>query len=306
MRYRIERFDRIGFGAPVREHHFECRIAPWDDAGQRLTGLEIVVDPGAEVGSHRDCFGNQVHRSALLGAHERLVVHMTAEVQTLLANPFDFEPIAPAREAEWIADSLRQAPRLWDYVLHRSVLTPSLDQASMSELAQAEEVVELGLPLWRPGVALLAQTQDLVDWISAEFTHDPDLAPAASLDELLLRRSGTASDLAHLLIAVARSWQMPARFVTGYLDPAYFQPDDSAPQGTTEARAQTLHSWVEMLIPGGGWRGFDAAHGLVADDTYVRLAVGRDLGDVAGFRQSFKGDGEPDGLVSEIDVRRLE
>jgi transglutaminase-like putative cysteine protease len=305
MRYRIERIDRIGFNAPVREHHFEYRIAPWDDAGQRVAGLEIVIDPGAEVGSHRDCFGNQVHRAALLGAHERLAVHMTAEVQTLLANPFDFEPVSPAREADWIADSLRQAPRLWDFVLHRSVLTPSLTSTALSELAAGDELAELGLPIWRPGVALLTQVQEAAAWVSAEFNHDPDLAPAASLDELLLRRSGAGADLAHLLVAIARSWRIPARFVTGYLDPAYFEPDDDAPE-TTDARRQTLHCWMEILIPGGGWRGFDAAQGLVADDTYIRLAVGRDLRDVVGFRQSFKGDGEPDGLHTEIDVYRLE
>jgi transglutaminase-like putative cysteine protease len=305
MRYRIERVDRIYFSAPVREHHCEFRIAPWDDASQRLAGLEVVIDPDAGVGSHRDCFGNQVHRAALLGAHERLAVHMTAEVQTLLANPFEFEPVPLVREADWIADSLRQAPRLWDFVLHRSALTPSLDAAALSELAAGDELAELGLPVWQSGVGLLMQMQAAADWVNAEFSHEPELAPAASLDELLLRRSGAAADLAHLLVAVARSWRMPARFVTGYLDPAYFQPDDDAPEGTA-ARPQTLHCWMETLIPGGGWRGFDAAHGLVADETYLRLAVGRDLRDVVGFRQSFKGDGQPDGLHTEIDVHRLE
>ena len=42
------------------------------------------------------------------------------------------------------------------------------------------------------------------------------------------------------------------------------------------------------------------------DDTYVRLAVGRDLDDVTGFRHSFKGDGEQIKTETRIDVQPME
>lgn len=301
MRYRIERSEQARFSAQVREHHFETRVAPWDDAGQHLEQLEVSVEPTAEVASHRDCFGNQVHRAALLGAHDACVVRMVAEVETRLANPFEFDIVPPEREAAWIADSLRQAPRLWDFVLHRSALTPAIDALFGDDAAASAPEVAV----WRPGVALLTQVQEACDWMQAEYAHDPALPPCDGLEDLLHARSGCSADLAHLLIALVRAWQMPARFVSGYLDAAYFDPDDEAPEGT-EARPQTLHYWMEVLIPGGGWRGIDPAQGLVADDTYVRLAVGRDLGDVTGFRQSFKGDGDFIGVETEIAVRRLD
>ena len=55
------------------------------------------------------------------------------------------------------------------------------------------------------------------------------------------------------------------------------------------------HAWAEVLIPGAGWRGFDATLQLVADATYVAVAVGRDGQDAAPQRGSFKGEeaGEP-------------
>ena len=301
MRYRIERIEQARFSASVREHHFECRLAPWDDAGQHLRQLEVSVEPAAEVASHRDCFGNQVHRAALLGPHDACVVRMVAEIDTRLANPFQFEAVPPEREPAWIADSLRQAPRLWDFVLHRGALTPTLDTALDDE---AESLLP-NAPAWRSGVALLTQMQEACDWVRSEYAHDPSRAPADALAELFERRSGSSADLAHLLIAVVRSWRMPARFVCGYLDAAYFEPDDEEPEGT-EPRPQAVHHWMEVLIPGGGWRGIDPAQGLVADDTYVRLAVGRDLRDVTGFRQSFKGDGEYIGVATDIEVRRLD
>ena len=306
MRYRIERLERAGFSAPVREHHFECRIVPWDDGGQRLHGVEIATEPAAELASHRDGFGNQVHRGALLGAHDRLVVRLQAEVETLLANPFDFEAVAPAREAGWIADSLRQAPRLWDFLLHRSPLTPALEAGALGEPDDDDANGDVpSLPLWQPGVAILRQMQDACHQIGEDFTLDRDEAPAAALTELFLRRSGGAADLAHLLIAIARSWGVPARFVTGYLDAGYFEPDEDDPDDS-EPRPQALHCWMEALVPGAGWRGFDPSNDLVADDTFIRLAVGRDLRDVIGFRQSFKGEGRAAELDSEIDVRRLD
>lgn len=322
MRYRIERIDRVGFSAPVREHHFECRVAPWDDQGQALVSLEVSVDPAVDCASHRDCFGNQVHRAALLGAHEACLVRMVAEVETRLANPFEFEAVAPARESRWMSESLREAPRLWDFVLHRSALTPAIEGLAQGESVEddvqpsaqptgrpssqsAARPSPLSPPAWRPGVALLTQAQDACQWVQSEFVYEPTQAPVVALADLLEQRTGSSADLAHLLIAIVRSWSMPARFVSGYLDPGYFEPDDDDPEDT-EARPQALHHWLEVLIPGAGWRGLDPAQALVADDTYVRLAIGRDLADVTGFRHSFKGDGEVSESETRIDVRHVE
>lgn len=305
MKYRIERIEHIAFSGPVREHHFECRVAPWDDQCQRLRSLAITTEPAAKLASHRDCFGNQVHCAALLGAHDACALRMTADVETLLANPFEFDTVIPDREPEWIRDSLRQAPRLWDYVLHRSALTPEIEALFAHAEHDPEARTPTVAPHWRPGVSLLAQLQDACHWVQASFGYDPALPPLANLAELLQRREGSSADLAHLLTVVVRSWAVPVRFVSGYLDPGYFEPDGNAAKDG-KARPQTLHDWIEVLIPGGGWRGIDPARGLVADDTYVRLAVGRDLRDVAGFRHSFKGDGELSGIESELDVRRLD
>ena len=308
MRYRIERSDCIRFTRQVREHHAELRVAPWDDTGQRLLELRVDASDAAPIASHRDCFGNQVHRTALLAAHDALTVQMTAEVQTLLDNPFELEPVPADREPDWIRDSLRQAPRLWDFVLHRSALTPDLASVHISgdagpdrDGASAEAPAP---PPWHAAAPLLVQVQEAMAWISGEFSHDPDAdASGASLDSLLGTRSGSAADLSHLLISIVRGWSMPARFVVGYLDAAYFDRDDDEPDAPP--RPQAVHSWMEVLIPGGGWRGFDPAKGLLADDSYIRVAVGRDAGDLPGFRHSFKGEGEPESLITTVRVERL-
>lgn len=56
----------------------------------------------------------------------------------------------------------------------------------------------------------------------------------------------------------------------------------------TEAAGAT-HAWVEVLIPGLGWRALDPTHNRPTDETYVKIAVGRDYADVSPLTGNYKG-----------------
>jgi transglutaminase-like putative cysteine protease len=296
VRYRIERFGRTHFSAPVREHHFELRIAPWNDAGQRLTALDLTVVPPAVAGVHCDCFGNQVHRGSLMSVHAEVAVRMVAEVETLLVNPFDYQPVTPARELEWVAGSLREAPRLLDFLLCRSAKVPDLTPLAREGMTP---------PGYLAGEPVLAQLKGAMAWVQETFAFDPEgVAARPRLADLFEEGVGNSRDLAHLFVALARSWGFPARYVRGYLDPAYFEPDDEDEE--PRQLPQISHAWAEVLIPGAGWRGFDAARGLLADQTYIRVAVGRDADDVPTQRNTFKGDAEAEETEDRLDVQVLE
>lgn len=293
MKYLIEHETRVAFPAPVREHHSELRLAPIDDHTQQLLGFRLEVEPKAEVYGYRDCFGNQVHHFAIMSGHDHLITRMHAEVETLVANPFEYETVAPARERAWIEHSLRQAPRLWDFVLYRSPATPALP----------DDLDGLSVPGYASGLPLLQQVQAAMVWVHENFEYDPDITHVHSaLEEVLEARAGVCQDFAHLLIAVVRAWGFPARYVMGYQDAAYFDPDED--EADAEPLPQATHAWAEVLIPGAGWRGFDPTHRILADDTYIRVAVGRDYRDAAPQRGSFKGEqasAEPEVL---LEVRR--
>ena len=296
MRYRIERSSVTRFDARVREHHVQLRIAPWDGDLQRVTRCTFEVEPAVEVADHLDGFGNRVLRFAVIAPHERLVTRLSAEVETLLRNPFDFEAVAPAREADWLAHSLHQAPRLWDFVLHRSSLTPRLP----------ERLADDALPAFRPGEALLPQVQGLLDWSGERYEAVPRADPQARpLARLLEERCGCPADLAHLLLSLLRGWGIPARFAQGYLDPGWFAPDEGAEGADAEPLPQRLQPWVEVLIPGAGWRGFDPTHGVLADETYVRVAVGRSSADVRAERSTYKGEVGEEAARVEVRVTRI-
>ena len=94
---------------------------------------------------------------------------------------------------------------------------------------------------------------------------------------------GVCQDYAHVFIATCRCRGLLARYVSGYL--------------FDDGRTAASHAWVDVLIPGVGWRSFDPTHGSVQTSRYVRVAVGRDYADVPPSRGVYKG-----GATSQLAV----
>lgn len=82
-------------------------------------------------------------------------------------------------------------------------------------------------------------------------------------------QGGVCQDHAHIFIAAARSLDIPARYVSGYL-----MLNDRVEQHAT-------HAWAEAWVQGLGWVGFDISNGISPDPRYVRVATGRDYRDAA-------------------------
>jgi transglutaminase-like putative cysteine protease len=318
MRYLIEHETRLAFREPVREHHCELRLAPQEGPHQDVKRMRLEVEPDAELRAYTDCFGNRVHCFAVHSPHARLVTRLHAEVETRLANPFDYAPVPPQREREWIANTLRAQPRLWDYVLHRSPATP--DPAALTLPKPAPPGCDAARPLIDSVLAAR-------DWVAEALDYQKGTTHVHStLQEVFEGGAGVCQDFAHALIAIVRSWEIPARYVMGYYDGSEEPPrrptpaargkepaaaaEEKAASGGAQSQRQSgeaatpaPHAWAEVLIPGAGWRGFDPTVGLVAHDRYVVVAVGRDYLDAAPQRGSFKGDG--DGSPPEVTLRMV-
>lgn len=286
MRYVVEHESRLEFPHPVREHQCEVRLAPREDEHQRLNGLRIETEPPATLYGYTDCYGNRVHAFGITTPHRALVTRMRAEVETRLENPFDYATLPAAKEREWIAQCLRAQPRLWDYVLHRSPATPDVTSTLPDDLA---------LPAFDATRPMIDSVMVARDWIADTIAYRSGVTHVHStLEQVFQQRAGVCQDFAHLLIAIIRGWGFPARYVTGYLDPGYLVDGAATANGAA-------HAWAEVLVPGAGWRGFDATAGLVVNDTYVAVAVGRDYLDANPQRGSFKGD--DDGEAPEVILR---
>ena len=92
--------------------------------------------------------------------------------------------------------------------------------------------------------------------------------------DVLRDKRGVCQDFAHVMIGLCRALKIPALYVSGYL--------------ATETASAT-HAWMEVLVPGLGWRALDPTHNRQADASYVKISVGRDYSDVPPVAGNYKG-----------------
>ena len=114
-----------------------------------------------------------------------------------------------------------------------------------------------------------ARVQAICDWVRTHvaFTSNTSNSSTSAADTLI-ERVGICRDFAHLMIALCRALNIPARFVTGTdygADPVLGPPD--------------FHAYVEVYL-GDRWYIFDPS-GTAMPMGLVRLGTGRDAADVA-------------------------
>jgi transglutaminase-like putative cysteine protease len=93
--------------------------------------------------------------------------------------------------------------------------------------------------------------------------------------------AGVCQDHAHIFLACCHARGIPARYVSGYIDP-----------GTTGHAAS--HAWVDAWAEDGdfaGWVSIDVTHNRLMTDAYCRLAIGRDYESAAPVRGVRRGGG---------------
>jgi transglutaminase-like putative cysteine protease len=113
------------------------------------------------------------------------------------------------------------------------------------------------------------RVQAIRDWVSQHVTFTSNTTNAnTSAADTLIERVGVCRDFAHLMIALCRALNIPARFVTGTdfgADAALGPPD--------------FHAYVEAYL-GDRWYIFDPS-ATATPMGLVRLGTGRDAADVA-------------------------
>ncbi|MBL8474596.1 MAG: transglutaminase family protein [Methyloversatilis sp.] len=114
-----------------------------------------------------------------------------------------------------------------------------------------------------------SRVQAIRDWVLSHvaFTSNSSNSSTSAVDTVI-ERAGICRDFAHLMIALCRAINIPARFVTGTdygADPVLGPPD--------------FHAYVEVYL-GDRWYIFDPS-GTAIPMGLVRLGTGRDAADVA-------------------------
>ena len=279
--YEIEHVSRYLYSSPVRHCALSLCLRPIDDDQQRLLRFHVVTNPPAPLNSETDFFGNTKQVLNIHQEHEALEIAARSTVERGRPAPL---PDSLGTGAWEEIRSWRGVFSYWDFTHPSALARPSSAlTAFVDELA-----IEAG---GDPLESLLR----LSDTLHHSFQYVPGSTSVASpMEHILESRQGVCQDYAHVMIAIARSWHIPARYVSGYL-----YVDGPEGDGVTQT---ATHAWVECLLPGRGWIGFDPTNRCLAEERHVRVGVGRDYQDVAPVRGVFVGGGD---ARLDVDVRVL-
>jgi transglutaminase-like putative cysteine protease len=284
-RYHLVHVTEFSYDTPVSESYNEVRLRPMEDDRQSCISFRLVTSPASRGLSYRDALGNWVHHFNVLAGHRHLKVEAESVV---LAH--DATASVPCTMSLAELDALDPE---WseDYI---DFLSPSGYVPLLPELSRLGFEAELR---GQGSVAGFAQAAS--DLIHEKFRYVKGATHVhSSIRDSLALGAGVCQDFAHLMLAVVRMRGLPARYVSGYLVPERAAGPDAKLEEVIGGQAS--HAWVEVYMPGSGWAPFDPTLGHPVGLRHVRIAYGRDYGDVAPVRGVYRGQS---GQRLSVDVK---
>src|SRR5258708_17221684 len=249
MRLQIEHITVFTYDQLISEAYTEMRLRPLDTGGQRCLSFAITPQPREEVRQYVDRFGNGVHHFDVLSSHRQLVVTAASHVLTPDTYQPETSEIGQLDEFDYC--------RPTDYTPYSQ---------TVAEFAAAQAV---------PGDTL-ATALALTAAVNGALKYEKGVTDVqTTAEQALALGRGVCQDFTHVMLAACRSLDLPARYVSGYL--------------YNNGHSAASHAWVDVHIPGPGLVSIDPTHNRQQTVHYVRVAIGRDHGDVPPPRGVFKG-----------------
>jgi transglutaminase-like putative cysteine protease len=255
-------------------------LEPRDFRFQKTLSAFIKVIPATRLRRFDDLFGNVTHHFELGGEHNKLEIESMVKVRNL---PLYITDRGYAEGLESYGDpSIRE--RCWQYLLESRWVS------------LAPEIWKQSLDLTMAQTAVFEKAAAIMRWIHDEFTYEPGTTDVEThLEQAFALRKGVCQDFTHVMIGMCRAIGLPARYASGYI---LTGGRDSL------VGAQASHAWCEVHLPETGWIGFDPTNAVLADQRYLKIAVGRDYGDVAPIHGSYLG-GAGCRMEVEVSVERV-
>lgn len=276
MKFEIVHRTIYLYASPVRDSFNEARLQPFSNPLQTVDHFLLKVLPAARLRHFYDFYSNIVHHFEIVEPHVTLLIESHLRVTTrpppLPADTGSVWPLARIGEAMC-------EPRVFDFTQdsHYVEVSPEVWRLALDATAGVTDT-------WQAALALMR-------FVYTNFKYEPKSTTVHThMREVLKERRGVCQDFAHVMIGLCRALKIPALYVSGYL--------------ATET-ANATHAWVEVLLPGTGWVGLDPTHDRPVNETYVKVAVGRDYNDVPPVAGNYKGTIDRK-LDVKVDIKRLD
>jgi transglutaminase-like putative cysteine protease len=264
-KFKIRHITRYLYEDTVRDSANQIMLYPIRDEWQDTEEHTISISGNPMVNVHVDYFGNEVGTFTHAHPHRELVIDSQLIVTTRTRNlPADDAP----PEAQWKElENLRFQLPLIDF--QRQELFEALPK--IKKIIEKEQ---------HKNYTPLQTARQFSEYIYQNFEYRKGITTVeTTLDEIWKLKSGVCQDFAHMLLAMLRLINIPARYVSGYICP---NKSGMRGEGAT-------HAWVEAYIPFYGWLGVDPTNNCLVNETHVRLAVGKNFTDCSPVKGTYRG-----------------
>jgi transglutaminase-like putative cysteine protease len=249
MRYQIQHQTDYHYDRPVTLQPHVLRMQPRSGAEQTLLEYQLDITPTpAGISQCNDLEGNTITKIWFEPTQtlDHLKIRAKSIVETHWQNPFEYqlEPWALQLPIDYPSSLLEQL---------QPYLNPIFDP-TCQDLAQtlwAETDGQIQNFLFRLNSLIYQECEQIL-------RHDgPPWPPGITWS----KKSGACRDVVILFMGICRAIGLASRFVSGYQE------------GDPDMEHRQLHAWIEIYLPGAGWRGYDPTHGLVVADRHIAIAA---------------------------------
>ncbi|MFI3318996.1 MAG: transglutaminase family protein [Rikenellaceae bacterium] len=239
-KYRYSYQTIVRYSALVASHQFQLRCSASSDGSQNIIEQNLELLSSAKRHYTSDNFGNTLIYGSVRAPHDIFVVAINGVA-------------------------------LCGYYLFVEATPHPMFLAHTSLTASNSEIMLFGDGAPRVGSSI-EQALVLCQMLHSKMSYIPGVTTTESsaIDSFSLS-AGVCQDYAHLLISLARSRGIHARYVAGLL------------VGTGQT-----HAWVE-IYSNGAWHGVDPTHNRRIDFGYIKISHGRDAADCSVSRGVYRG-----------------
>lgn len=266
--YKIKHITRYSYTSPVIDCTNQIMLYPIVDALLEVRNHEIKISHDPVVESFVDYFGNHIGVFSIIKPHNGLFIESVADVIT---KPIIFP-----------ADDMNAAEQ-WEFLKSLKNYTAYMDFIKPEIFTSAEEVKNILSHVIDSEKTPLQNASMLSEYVYNNFNYQKGITSVETkIEDVWKLKAGVCQDFAHVLLIFLRMFEIPSRYVSGYICP---KDKEMRGEGAT-------HAWVEAYIPNYGWLGLDPTNNCIVNDQHVRLATGRNFADCTPVKGTYKGSGE--------------
>jgi len=263
--FEIQHITRYIYEGPARDSANQIILFPIKDEFQDVIKQELTITGNPQVDTHTDYYGNEVGSFTYSEPHTILTINSKIWVATK-HRALPVSDIFPAQQ--------------WEDLKRLQYVVPYIDFLKQEYFEGIDELKVIVDEERLKDDTPYHVAQRFCQYVYDNFTYIKGVTTVETrLDEIWKLKAGVCQDFAHILMEMLRMVQIPARYVSGYICTSR---NNMRGEGAT-------HAWAEAYIPDFGWLGIDPTNNCIANETHVRLAVGRNFTDCSPVKGVYKG-----------------